>query len=281
MNKYQESIDANIAVHSTMANTYNQQEPHYRPESISRVENIVSKICKQHKVKDVLDLGCGTGFMIDILKNYVETITGVDVTQDMLDLVDQSGPAKINLINSDTGSIDLPSNHFDLATAYTFLDHLYDMIPTFENTYKALKEGGVFYADLSPNFYFWDAFKNLNPSNSYDSVVDRELKAVLEKDKEIEKEFGLSAEVFAKAEHQKHIKGGLIEEEMRNKLLNTGFKKVDFVYHWFVGQAEMINNKNLDKKTSLLNAQMIHDSLIRCLPVSRNLFKYVGFIAYK
>ena len=55
MNKYQESIDANIAVHSTMANTYNQQEPHYRPESISRVENIVSKICKHQATIEQLE----------------------------------------------------------------------------------------------------------------------------------------------------------------------------------------------------------------------------------
>ena len=100
--------------------------------------------------------------MINILKKRAKKIVGVDVTQAMLDKVDLTGQAEIYLINSDTGTVDLPQDHFEIATAYTFLDHLYDMKPTFSNTYKSLKKGGVFYADLSPNFYFWQSIKSLD-----------------------------------------------------------------------------------------------------------------------
>lgn len=280
-NNIKDAISANIAVHSAMANDYNTIEPHFRPESIQRVDDIISKIHNQTNFDKVLDLGCGTGFMINIVKKYAHEIVGVDVTQAMMDKVDKSGNATITLINSDTGSVELPKNHFDLATAYTFLDHLYDMKPTFANTFNSLKEGGVFYADLSPNYYFWNDVKKIDATKQYDPILQREINAVLAKDEEIEAQFGIDKEIFKSAEHQKHIKGGLVEEELRDLLQDAGFKKVEFIYHWFIGQAQLINDENTDKIKRFEQAQIMHDYLTKSLPVSRNLFKYIGFIATK
>jgi ubiquinone/menaquinone biosynthesis C-methylase UbiE len=280
--KIKGAIEANIVVHSAMASQYNKVEPHFKPESIKRVDEIISGLCNSNKCKKVLDLGCGTGFMIDILKKYVEEIVGVDVTQAMMDKVDKSGNATINLINSDTGSVNLPEEYFDLATAYTFLDHLYDMEPTLKNTFNSLKQDGKFYADLSPNYYFWEDIKKLNPeSNEYDPILKREIDAVWKKDSEIEKQFGVDKTVFKNAEYQKHVKGGLVEEELRELLLKIGFKKVEFIYHWFIGQAQIINDKNIERDQRFKHAENIHECLTKSLPLSRNLFKYIGFIATK
>jgi len=278
---YQEAIEANIEVHSRMAKEYNKNEPHFRPESIDRVRKIIERIVQEINPKNALDLGCGTGFMINILKHYVRNITGVDVTPAMLDLVDKSGNANIELINSDTGNVRLEPESYDLATAYTFLDHLYDMTPTFKNTYSALKKGGKFYADLSPNYFFWQSFLELNPKEKYSPEILRELNAVLSKDEEIEKEFGINKTTFQKAEFQKHIKGGLNEEEIRAQLLKTGFSRVDFIYHWYVGQAYIINDSHTSREENIKKAELIHDALVNMLPLSRHLFKYVGFIATK
>ncbi len=275
------AIEANIIVHSTMADEYNLKEPHFRQESIERVSKIIEKIYSELNFENALDLGCGTGFMINILKKRAKKIVGVDVTQAMLDKVDLTGQAKISLINSDTGTVDLTKDHFDIATAYTFLDHLYDMKPTFINTYNSLRKGGVFYADLSPNFYFWQSIKSLDFSNSYDSILQREINAVLRKDEEIEKEFGIDKEVFSMAEHQKHKLGGLDEITLKEELMNCGFSKVEFIYHWFVGQAELINNTDIDLNERKTTAEHMHNYLTRSLPLSRHLFKYVGFIATK
>lgn len=280
-NNIKSAIEANIAVHSAMAADYNQIEPHFRPESIKRVDAIINNIHQETQFQKVLDLGCGTGFMINILKNYASEILGIDVTQAMLDKVDISGDTTITLMNSDTGTAELKENYFDLATAYTFLDHLYDMRPTFVNCYKSLTENGKFYADLSPNFYFWDSIKKVDTKKSYHPALQREINAVLSKDEEIEEQFGIEKETFKAAEHQKHIKGGLIEEDLEKILLDVGFKKVEFIYHWFIGQAQLINNETIDKVDRFENAQIIHENLINSLPISRNLFKYIGFIASK
>jgi ubiquinone/menaquinone biosynthesis C-methylase UbiE len=280
-NNIKDAISANIAVHSAMANDYNAIEPHFRPESIKRVDEIIQKIHSQNKFSKVLDLGCGTGFMINIVKKYASEIVGVDVTQAMMDKVDKSGNVSIELINSDTGTVVLPQNHFDLATAYTFLDHLYDMQPTFSNAYNALREGGVFYADLSPNYYFWNDVKKVDATKQYNPILQREINAVLSKDAEIEEQFGIDKNIFQSAEYQKHIKGGLVEEELRDLLMSAGFKKIDFIYHWFIGQAQLINDDKIDKDKRFEQADIMHHYLTKALPVSRNLFKYIGFIALK
>lgn len=278
---YKNAIAANIAVHSAMANEYNQIEPHFRPESIARVKSHIDNIAKNTKIEKVLDLGCGTGFMINILKPYAKEITGVDVTQAMMDKVDMSGTVKIELLNGDTGSVNLKKDYYDLATAYTFLDHLYDMIPTFKNCYQALKPGGVFYADLSPNAYFWDEIKKLDKSKEYDPIINREIKAVTSKDEEIEAMFGVKKEIFTQAEFQKHVEGGLREEKLLLQLQDVGFKEIKFIYHWFIGQAQLINDQSIPLSDRLIQAKTMHEYLIRSIPLSRHLFKYVGFTAKK
>ena len=279
--KIQETIEANIALHTAIASEYNSNEPQFKPESIKRVDEIIKTISTKIPIENALDLGCGTGFMINILKNYTKDIVGVDVTQAMLDKVDRSGKAKINLINCDTGTVDLPINYFSLVTAYSFLDHLYDLRPTLKKAFNSLKNGGVFYADLSPNYYFWEAIKELDKNSKYDPIINREIKAVYHKDEEIENQFGVKKEVFITAEYQKQIKGGIIEEEIYDLLIEAGFTKVDFIYHWYLGQAQLINDESINKTKRFQHSEVMHEYLIRSLPLSRNLFKYIGFIAVK
>lgn len=278
---YKNVIAANIEVHSKMADSYNTIEPHFRAESIDRVSHIVAGIDAKTKINRALDLGCGTGFMINILKNFAGEITGVDVTRAMLDKVNLTGTAKIDLIEHDTGSVPVAAESFDIATAYSFLDHLFDMKPTINTAFKALKKGGHFYADLSPNFYFWEQIKQLDASKSYDPIVEREIKAVNQKDEEIEQQFGVDKDVFTIAEYGKHVKGGLVEEELKQVLEEIGFEKVVFVYHWFLGQAQLVNDDSISREQRLAQADSFHDILTKSLPISRPMFKYVGFIAQK
>ncbi len=140
----QDVIQANIELHSKMSGDYNTCEPQYRPENLNRVEDALKEAIDQCGAKKMLDLGCGTGFLIDMGKKYVEEITGVDVTQAMMDRVDKSGSCKIELINHDTGTVPLKEGYYDIATAHSFLHHLYDINPTIQTAAKALKKGGIF-----------------------------------------------------------------------------------------------------------------------------------------
>lgn len=79
----------------------------------------------------------------------------------------------------------------------------------------------------------------------------------------------------------KNIAGGFKEEDLKNLLLAAGFTHVQFFYHWFVGQGLMINDENYAKEERFKNAEVTNELLQKALPLSKNLFKYIGFIATK
>ena len=54
---YDQSIRANIEVHSAMAEQYNEVEPHFRSESVNRVKSIIEQIIPLIKSENALDLG--------------------------------------------------------------------------------------------------------------------------------------------------------------------------------------------------------------------------------
>jgi ubiquinone/menaquinone biosynthesis C-methylase UbiE len=278
--EYEQVLAANVALHSRMAKDYNTVEPHFRPENVARVEERLRAACERAgEAKRMLDLGCGTGFMIQIAKKFVAEIDGVDATASMLAVVDRSGPAQIRLFEGDTGSYPLEESRYDVATAYSFLHHLYDIRPTLAAAHRALRPGGVFYSDLDPNYYFWEAIKDLDPAANYDPIVSREIGAVTAKDEEIAGKFGVSKEVFNQAEYGKAITGGFKEEELSRELRAAGFTDIRMHYYWFVGQGAIVNAPGVDAATGQREARLVEGLLDRALPLSRTLFKYVGFTA--
>ena len=279
--KYKDVIAANIAVHSQLASIYATTEPHFREENVAFVDARIKKAVDETKARSMLDLGCGTGFVINIAKKYVKRIVGVDVTKAMLAEVNTSGDAKIELNEHDTGTFPVEEGTFELVTAYSFLHHLYDVEPTFRTAAKALKPGGQFFADLDPNFYYWDAVEKLDGKGTYDPIVQREIDHVAHKDEEVQKEHGIAPDVFNDAEYGKNVAGGFKEEVLRETLLKVGFSRVVFTYYWFLGQAFMVNDESLPREERLKSAATTDAILQRLMPMSRSLYKYMGFTAYK
>ena len=280
-NNIQKVIEANIVLHSKMSDDYSTCEPHFRPENINAVENKLVPIFKETNAKKLLDLGCGTGFMINISKKYVAEIDGVDVTQAMMDKVDKTGDAIIRLHNSDTGTFNAESEQYDVVTAYSFLHHLYEVKPTLNTAFNALRKGGIFYADLDPNYYFWEGVNKLERTENYDEIVKREIEMVTFKDEDIEKNFGVEKDIFNSAEYGKNIKGGFKEEELVAQLKEIGFTEVNFFYHWFIGQGKLINDEKYGKDERFNYADVMNNYLQKAMPLSKNLFKYIGFTAKK
>lgn len=274
-------IKANIELHSRLADEYSTCEPHFRNENIEFVKSRLIPLIQEIKATSMLDLGCGTGFVINIAKNYLSEITGVDVTQAMLDKVDKSGSCKISLFNCDTG-IFKSDMAFDLVTAYSFLHHLYDIKPTIQTAYNLLKPGGYFYADLDPNFYYWDSINKLSRNGKYSDLIRREIEMVTYKDEDIETHFGISKDTFNKAEFGKNIKGGFKEEELIEVLNAAGFREVKILYYWYLGQSYLVNNSKYgDKESRIINGLHFDEILKLSMPLSRHLYKYLGIIAKK
>lgn len=278
--EYRKVMEANIAVHAKIAADYNRSEPQFRPENLARVNRILSGLIDRVNAKRLLDIGCGTGFVIDLVRDKVAEIHGVDVTQAMLDKVDRSGPAKITLTCSDAATFDPGPTPFDMVTSYSVLHHLYDVEPTFHTAYKALKPGGIYYTDLEPNRAFWDALQGWKADDPMVSALTRNEIAKID-DHETAMEIGVTREQLDLAEYGKNIRGGFDEGDLRAMLGRAGFSKVEVSYHWFVGQGAIINAPGTDKATQIALADQMDKALHAAMPLARPMYKYLGFVATK
>lgn len=267
-------VKANIEYHAVLANTYDETQPTFRPENVARVEGIIKNLASKIEMKHLLDIGCGTGFIINIAKKYFDKVSGVDITQEMLDKVDISS-GNVGLYLADASKLPFTNNSFDVCTAYGFLHHLPELLPTFTEVFRCLKPGGLFYADQDPNFYFWDLMKSLSLDDVKEPLVRREIESVVRVSRELSNKFGLDEKTVALAEYQKIVCGGMKEEEITRTLLEIGYSSVDFEYQWFLGQGYVINTISPEA------AQIIESHLKNCLPATKALFKYFSFVARK
>lgn len=273
---------ANIALHTALAAHYNKDEPHWRPENVEKVTKILRELKAEVKGERMLDLGCGTGFMINIGKKLgFSEIHGYDITKAMIDQVDKSGPAKIVVEISDTGKIPCQSDYFDVATAYSFLSHLDELDSTVRQAYRCLRKGGVFYSDLDPNADFWEAIDGLDQTKEYHPFVQREVRHTKNNDKELADRYGVDPAVYNLAEFQKTKNCGMSEQAIRESLTAAGFKDIRFYFRWFVGQGLINNDAALTQDQRNQKMQTIDEFLTSALPLTKNLYKYISFIARK
>jgi len=269
-------IEANIEVHTKMIDVYNQ-EPHFRPENQEKVKKQIAQLQKQINAKTLLDVGCGTGFILNIANDLFEELYGVDITQAMLDKVDISS-GKIKLYRTLAQKLPFDNNYFDMASSYAFLHHLDDYKDVLREVYRVLKPGGIYYIDLEPNKFFWEAISTLNQNSSqrsYSNIIQKEIDAVLYTDQKVMEEFGIDAEVVRNAEYIKSVLGGIDPNIFCTIAKEIGFKEVIFEYDWFLGQGTIMHQHSFDE------ADKIDNYLKDSLPLSKHLYKYIKFILKK
>lgn len=143
--------DANVVVHSRMAAQYNEREPHFRPENKATVRARLQALRSEFGGR-LLDVGCGTGFIIDIAADLFDVVRGIDLTPAMLDRV-QLRP-NVQVFCGDAAELPFGAADFDVVSAYSFLHHLQNLAPVLSEVHRVLRPGGCLYADLEPNRHF-------------------------------------------------------------------------------------------------------------------------------
>ena len=277
--KKDDVLKAKIDLHTVLASTYETDQPHYLPENKASVSARLACCASTSGNNVLIDLGCGTGFIINLALPLYNVIFGADITPAMLSKVDVSSE-KVTLLQTSTENIPLNDNIANTITANSFLHHLYDIRPTIAEAYRLLKNGGVFCSEEDPNAYFWESMKSLSEcsggvKHSYSDILSRELSSTLKVDKEIETLKGVDAQVVQIAEYQKMIKGGMRSEKIEAIFKEIGFSKVNVEYYWFLGQAKITHQ--FSSKVS----ENIESYLRLVLPLSKHLFKYFRVEAWK
>lgn len=270
-----EIVEANKKVHSKLAQVYNENEPHFRPENIAKVSANLKNIVDKYNNPKLLDVGCGTGFIINIVKDWCEKVYGIDVTQEMLDRIEKS--KNVELINGMAENLPFEENTFEVATAYSFIHHLHDYKEVLNEMYRVLKKGGTLYIDLEPNKHFWQSVQEGIEINKKISsqIVEKEILSVNHTGTILQEKYNIDPVDFDKAEYYKNILGGIDPYKMKKDLEYIGFKNVEITFEWFIGEGYYLHNASKSDYT------IISNFLTQVLPVSENLYKYFKITAEK
>jgi predicted TPR repeat methyltransferase len=113
---------------------------------------------------DTLDLGCGTGLCAPYLKAYSRSLTGVDLSQQMLDKAAERGLYDQLVCGDLTSYLDGRHDAWDLALAADVFVYIGDLAPVFESVRRALRPGGRFCFSVEAGD---NADYALRPSNRY------------------------------------------------------------------------------------------------------------------
>ena len=268
-------LDANVEVHTRMVERYDAEEPHFRPENQEKVRGRLKALRERVRGGRLLDVGCGTGFIIHLAVGLFDEIHGVDITPAMMQRV-RTDAGNISLHQSPAEAMPFPDGTFDAVTAYSFVDHVADQSALLREVARVLKPGGIFYADLIPSRLFWAALSPLKPrrDRAYSDIVSREAEMVTANDRKVEQQFGIAADLFRRAEPGKED-GGIDPVAFRDMALRSGFSACEVSFDWFLGQGAVMHGQ------SFADAAVVDAYLRRVSPLADHLFKYVYFHAVK
>lgn len=138
--------------------------PTYNKWSYKVTRKILLRLCKKHSAgkanKQVLDIGSGTGFVVDVWKELGKEVTGIDISTTAVEKLRTQFPAD-KFLRCDVGSevLPLPQNSIGVCTAASVLYHLVDdeaLNNALKNIHTVLEAGGFFI--FSENFIHQKTF---------------------------------------------------------------------------------------------------------------------------
>jgi SAM-dependent methyltransferase len=268
-------LRANVYIHTAVIDLYADQ-PHFRPENQQKVSAILKELRERVSTAGpggvkLLDMGCGTGFLLKLAEPHFDQLQGVDITPAMLEQVDLSS-GKISLHCGPVEETPFEAGAFDVVTAYSFMDHLFDLRPFMAEVYRVLKPGGLFYADQNANRAFWQAVSAIpGRPDAYSPIVAREMTAGLHAEEELARQRDIDTEACRIAEYIKTQENGIDADEVLAIAREIGFREVEARYDWFLGQGKVMHGQ------SVRDAEVVEAYLHEAAPLTSHLFKYLRF----
>jgi SAM-dependent methyltransferase len=112
--------------------------------------NLLNSIFKKYK-KDrlILNIGCGTGTELEILKKFGQTVA-LDNNQNAIEIVKKQ---KYKTILIDVEKYNFQNNYYDAICCFDLLEHLQNDHIVINNIFQSLKQNGYFFFTI-PAFQF-------------------------------------------------------------------------------------------------------------------------------
>ena len=116
----------------------------FTAEDLERLTRVVNRL-QVAAGSDILDLGCGTGILFDMLRRKVGnrgSVTGVDFSLQMAERAHRNFPFdNVNVVDADVSSLPFRDRCFDMAVAFSSFPHFSDRQKALLETRRVLKPG--------------------------------------------------------------------------------------------------------------------------------------------
>lgn len=192
-------------------------------DSIRYVELITNIISTFNlNINSILDVGCGTGILANELKNMNFKVTGIDISNEMIDVANETTTG-IEFLVSDMRNFNL-NKKFDMITctfdAINYITTDEDMKDTINTIYNHLNTNGVFIFDINTPYLYED---------KHFGIINREFnginfKQILEYNRTTQ--IGTTLFDFGNNDLEKHVQKAYSVEKMDEYLLNAEFEIV-------------------------------------------------------
>lgn len=194
------------------------------------------------KVKNILELACGTGNVTLLLANKNYDIAGVDISQEMLEVAYmKSQEMKTPLVLLEQDIVDLDFDLYDLdcvlcaCDGFNYITSLEDLKKVFEKSYSLLKKEGILLFDVSSyykiknilgNNFMGETRENLaymwtNYFDEESQLIDMDLDFFVKLDVDDGEEDNLFERYKENHQQRAHKK-----KELENLLKDVGFEDI-------------------------------------------------------
>lgn len=118
--------------------------------------NVFSKFCRTSNLIKVLEIGCGTGYVLSGLSKFKNfNLFGAEVYLDGLKYAKQRLP-DIDFLQADIRSIPFKSE-FDAVGAFDVLEHIDEDTKVMQSVCECLKPGGLFFISVPQHKWLWSS----------------------------------------------------------------------------------------------------------------------------
>lgn len=190
-------------------------------ESVRYVD-LVSNVINTYNpsVNSVLDVACGTGILATALKNMNFEVSGIDISEDMINVAKET-TKEIDFKVADMKNFNL-NKKFDMITcafdSINYITNSVDMEKTMKNIFNHLVDNGLFIFDINtPSLYEDRHFGTID--RIFDDI---HFKQILEYDRV--NRLGKTVFDFGNNELEIHVQKAYTVEEMDEFLLNADFE---------------------------------------------------------
>ncbi|MGI9373075.1 MAG: ArsR/SmtB family transcription factor [Hyphomicrobiales bacterium] len=120
------------------------------------VEDAMAHVLGDKKIGTLVDVGTGTGRMLELFSNLAETAIGIDASHKMLAIararMEQSGFADVQMRHGDVYALPFDTGSIDVVTIHQVLHYLDDPGAALSEAARCLKAGGrLLIVDFAPH----------------------------------------------------------------------------------------------------------------------------------